>query len=107
MQSIIKEAPEVAKAFFSLTENITAYSAVDLKVKELILIGIFTASGGFRGVQTHVERALEHGAAKEEILSAILLGLPVIGVPNVNLAMEKALEIIEGASQKKDEINRS
>lgn len=96
MRNIIKEAPEVAKAFFLLTEEITKYSNIDLKVKELVLIGIFTASGGIRGVGTHIERAIKNGATKEEVYGAILLALPVVGISNVNIAVEKAEEILEG-----------
>ncbi|MGG3569634.1 carboxymuconolactone decarboxylase family protein [Priestia megaterium] len=100
MKNIMAEAPEVSRSFFNLTNSVTEYSKMDLKTKELILIGIFTTNRGIRGINTHVIRALEAGATKEEVLGAILLALPAVGISNVTLAFEKALEII---SQKEGE----
>lgn len=96
MEHLIKEANGVADAFFSLTKEITEYTPFDLKTKELILLGTFTASNGIRGIATHVERALKHGATREEVIGAIILALPVVGVSNVNQSLTKAMEIIDG-----------
>ncbi|PEA54762.1 hypothetical protein CON64_11235 [Bacillus pseudomycoides] len=95
MKNIMAEAPNIAEGFFNLTKEIKSYSPLDEKTNELILIGTFTASGGLRGIKTHVERALEHGAMKEEILSAIFLAMPVVGVSNITLSLEKALEVFK------------
>ncbi|EOW9529285.1 carboxymuconolactone decarboxylase family protein [Bacillus cytotoxicus] len=94
MRNIMNEAPRVAEGFFKLTKDIKGFSPMDEKMNELILIGIFTANRGLRGINTHVNRALEAGATKEEVLSAVLLALPAIGISNVTLAFEKALEVI-------------
>ena len=103
MKNIIKEAPNVAEAFFNLTRTVTTYSPLDQKTNELILIGIFTAHGGLRGINTHVERALVAGSTKEEILAAILLAMPVIGITDVTLAIDQALNTLE----KKQEITHA
>ncbi|MEO3944651.1 carboxymuconolactone decarboxylase family protein [Gorillibacterium sp. CAU 1737] len=95
MQNLIQEAPEVAQAFRQLTQSIDGYSPLDLKTKELILIGIFTADKAVRGIDTHVRIALEAGAKKDEIISAILYAMPIVGLPSVTLALGKALEIID------------
>lgn len=92
MKKLIEEAPEVAKSFFSLTESVTDYGEFDKKIKELIILGIFTGTGAMRGLGTHVERAIKAGATKKEIIGAILLALPICGISNVNMAVEKALE---------------
>lgn len=97
MKNIIENAPSVANNFFELTKSITEFAdVIDPKTKELILIGIFTASGGLRGIETHVKRALDIGASKNEILGSILFALPVVGISNITLSMEKALSIIAG-----------
>ena len=56
-----------------------------------VLLGVFTGNRAIKGIATHVERALELGATKEEIISAIYLALPVCGIANVNLALEQAM----------------
>lgn len=94
MRNIIREAPQIAESFFALTREIKAYTPMTEKTNELILIGIFAASGGLRGIGTHVERALQAGATKEEILGSIFLAMPVVGISNVTLSVEKALETI-------------
>jgi len=96
MQNVIKEAPNVAQGFFDLAKSVKQYSPLDERTNELILIGIFTTHRGIRGMGTHVERAMEVGATKEEIIAAILLALPIIGITDVTLALDKALEVIEG-----------
>lgn len=85
MQNIINEAPGVAKAFRDLTNSLQEKSAVDKKTKELILLGIFTADKAVRGIDTHVRIALQEGATKDEIVSAILFAIPIVGVPSVTM----------------------
>src|SRR5439155_289234 len=92
---IIREAPEVAEAFFSLTRSVKSYSPLDEKTNELVLVGIFAAHRGLRGLHTHVTRAVDEGASKEEILAAILLALPVVGITDITLAVEQALATLE------------
>ncbi|PRX23128.1 alkylhydroperoxidase/carboxymuconolactone decarboxylase family protein YurZ [Orenia metallireducens] len=94
MQKMIQEVPRVTDSFFKLTEEITQYSQLDKKTKELILIGIFVAEGSKRGLKTHVERALTEGASKNEVISAIIFALPVMGISKVNTSIEVALEVL-------------
>lgn len=95
MQNIKKEAPGVYKAFRELTSALQEKSAVDKKTKELILLGIFTADKALRGIDTHVRIALQEGASKDEIVSAILFAIPIVGIPSVTAALGKALEVID------------
>ena len=95
MQNIIREAPEVAEAFFKMTKAIDQQSPYDLKTKELMLVGIFTAHNAVRGIKTHVERALENGASQKEIIWVILYALPVVGISSITAAIKAALEVIE------------
>lgn len=94
MKNLIAEAPKVAEAFFNLTAEIRAHCTLTPRERELILIGIFAASKATKGITTHVERALEAGATKEEIVSAVVLALPVAGIPAVNSGLDVALESI-------------
>lgn len=94
MKNLIKEAPNVAQGFFDLAKSVKQYSPLDEKTNELIIVGIFAAHRGITGIGTHVQRAVEAGATKEEIIAAILLALPIVGITDVNLALDKAMESI-------------
>lgn len=95
MKNLINEAPGVADAFFNLTDAIRSYSVLPIKYNELVLIGVFAASRSLKGILTHVERAIKAGAEKNEIISAIILALPVVGIGSVNMAIDEALNAIE------------
>ncbi|HEU5382222.1 MAG TPA: carboxymuconolactone decarboxylase family protein [Ktedonobacteraceae bacterium] len=96
MQYIRENAPTVVKDFYALTESISNYAPFDEKTKELMLCGIFAASGAesTRGLGHHVERAAQLGATREEVLGAILLILPVVGITHTTLAMDEAARIL-------------
>lgn len=103
MKNIVDNAPKVSEAFFNLAKEVTNYSCFEEKVKELILLGVFTGSGGVRGIRTHAERAYDAGATKEDIIGAILLAIPVVGISKVTLSLEMALEVLKECE--KDENN--
>lgn len=102
MKNIIREAPEVGEAFFALTRAIRGYAPLDPKTTELVLIGIFAAHRGLRGIGTHIERAVAAGANKKEILGAIMLALPVVGITNVTLAVDAALVKLDAVEPEYD-----
>jgi alkylhydroperoxidase/carboxymuconolactone decarboxylase family protein YurZ len=95
MKNMMKEAPEVAQSFFDLAKSAREYSPLGMKTNELIILGIFAAHRGLRGIGTHVERAMEEGATKKEIIAAILLALPIVGITDTNLALDEAIPYIE------------
>lgn len=96
MKNIIEKAPKVANAFWNLTKEITEVYEGDLKNKELILVGMFAVSGMFSGLETHIQRAVKEGASEDEIVSTILLGIPVVGICRINQAINIAMNIIKG-----------
>ena len=99
MKNLIKEAPNVAQGFFDLAKSVKQYSPLDEKTNELISIGIFAAHRGITGIGTHVQRAMEEGATKEEVMAAILLALPIVGITDTNLAIDKAVETMESQKE--------
>lgn len=102
MKNMMQEAPDVAQSFFDLAKSVKQYSPLDEKVNELIIIGIFSAHRGLRGINTHVERAMAAGATKEEVIAAILLALPIVGITDVNMALDQAMETIATTADKKE-----
>ncbi len=95
MKKIIENAPEVANAFFELTNTITLHNEkFDPKIKELILIGMFIAAGEYKGVKTHMERAICAGATRDELIGVALYAIPVVGVGKVNKALDEMYEVL-------------
>lgn len=94
MQHLIAEAPGISDAFFNLTAQIRSHSCLGAKTNELVLLGIFTAARSPKGLVTHIQRALDSGATKDEIISAIVLALPVSGIGSVNQALETAMDTL-------------
>lgn len=95
MENIRKVAPGVIEGFREFTNSIDEYSPLELKYKELILIGIMTANKSMRGVSTHTKICLDAGGTKEEVLSAVLYATPIVGITSVTLAFTQALSVIE------------
>jgi alkylhydroperoxidase/carboxymuconolactone decarboxylase family protein YurZ len=93
---IREEAPEIVASFYQLTKSISSYAPFDEKTKEIILCSVFAAQGpsALRGLGTHVARAFELGASKQEILGSILLIMPVVGVTLTTAAIDKAEEVL-------------
>jgi len=104
MKNMMQEAPDVAQSFFDLAKSVKQYSPLDEKVNELVIIGIFSAHRGLRGINTHVERAIAAGATKEEVIAAILLALPIVGITDVNMALDQAMETIADTTAKTKEV---
>lgn len=88
----LKKAPEVAKAFGGLIEALSAPGGLDAKTRELIYIGIRATQGEVQAVSTHVPRAKEAGATRDEIQNTILLTLTVCGITGISNCLVPALD---------------
>lgn len=73
------EAPQQARAWGALVMDLAASSALDRKTSELAYLAVLAALRMEGGVPFHVQAAREAGATREEIISAILVGLPAAG----------------------------
>ena len=66
-------------------------NALDSKTSELAYIAVLAALNRISGIPFHVLSAKEKGATREEIISAVLVGLPAAG-HIVTQALPVALE---------------
>ncbi|MGA2872975.1 MAG: carboxymuconolactone decarboxylase family protein [Candidatus Dormibacteria bacterium] len=73
------EAPGHAAAWMQATRSLDEASALDPKTKDLAYIAILAALRMTTGVPFHVRQARDHGASRDEIVSAVLLGLEPAG----------------------------
>ena len=83
LRNFEKEFPEIWKAYTWLRDTCDHEGPLDQKTRELIKIGIETACGRHGGLVAHILRAKKGGASKGEILQAILLAAPLVGIPGV------------------------
>ncbi|MFA9441875.1 carboxymuconolactone decarboxylase family protein [Uliginosibacterium sp. sgz301328] len=78
-QTFLSEAPAHAAAWHAAVKGLDDASALDKKTEELAYLAVLAALGRTSGVPFHVASAQAHGASREEIISAVLLGLPAAG----------------------------
>ena len=83
------ETPETGKAYMDMVMESKA-SALDRKTHELSYISVLAAVRMISGLDFHVKSAKELGASRNEVKSAVLVGLPVAGITLVD-ALEAAL----------------
>lgn len=69
---------------------------IDEKNSQLIQLGAAAAIKAEGAVHSHVRRALDAGASRDEIHHAIILLTSTIGFPSVAAALSWAKDIIEG-----------
>ena len=94
----MQEAPAHADAWMQVAKSLDAASALDKKTEELAYIAVLAATGNSSGIPFHVLSAKSHGASRQEVLSAILLGLPAAGAIVIG-AVPVALEAYDGQNK--------
>ena len=89
--TFMKEAPEHAKAWGEMIQSLDKASALDKKTEELAYLSVLAALGRINGIPFHVKTAKDSGATRNEVISAILVGLPASG-HSVTQALPAAIE---------------
>lgn len=77
--TFLKEAPEHSKTWMETVKKLDSASALDSKTEELAYIAVMATARLETGLPFHVKHAKELGATRDEIISAILVGLPAVG----------------------------
>jgi alkylhydroperoxidase/carboxymuconolactone decarboxylase family protein YurZ len=78
-QTFMSDAPQHAKAWSALVQDLSKASALDAKTRNLAYIAVLAALRLESGIPFHVRAAKDSGASREEVISAILVGLPAAG----------------------------
>lgn len=73
------EAPQHAQAWGSMVQGLAAATALDKKTAALCYLAVLAALRMESGVPFHVQAARQAGASRQEVISAILVGLPAAG----------------------------
>ena len=89
-QQFLTEAPAAARAWTAAIEELRAASALAPKTDHLAYLAVLAALGRESGIPFHVRLAKQAGATRDEVISAILVGLPAAG-SGVTSALPAAL----------------
>jgi alkylhydroperoxidase/carboxymuconolactone decarboxylase family protein YurZ len=93
-RAFMHEASEHAQAWMGAVRGLDEASALDKKTEELAYLAVLAALRLESGVPLHVQLAKEAGASREEVISAILVGLPAAG-QGVTQALPTAIATYE------------
>lgn len=78
-QTFINEAPAQQKIWLETVQSLGAASKLDAKTEELAYIAVLASARLDGGLPFHVRHARALGATRDEIISAVLVGLPAVG----------------------------
>jgi alkylhydroperoxidase/carboxymuconolactone decarboxylase family protein YurZ len=78
-QTFMTEAPDQAQAWGALVQSLAQASVLDAKTGALAYLAVLAALERPSGLPFHVKAAKKAGATREEVISAVLIGLPAAG----------------------------
>jgi alkylhydroperoxidase/carboxymuconolactone decarboxylase family protein YurZ len=78
-QAFMSEAPQHAQVWSTAAQGLAGASALEEKTRILAYLAVLAALRLESGVPFHVQSAKQAGASREEVISAILIGLPAAG----------------------------
>ena len=91
------EAGAHAAAWMDATRALEAATALDPKTKDLAYLAVLAALRLESGMAFHVQQAKAHGASRDEVISAVLLGLQPAG-HGVTACLPAAVDAFDEAS---------
>jgi alkylhydroperoxidase/carboxymuconolactone decarboxylase family protein YurZ len=78
-QVFMKEAPKHAQAWMTGVQGLGQASALDRKTEGLAYLAVLAALRLESGIPFHVALSKQAGASRQEVICAILVGLPAAG----------------------------
>jgi alkylhydroperoxidase/carboxymuconolactone decarboxylase family protein YurZ len=78
-QSFLDGARGHAEPWMAMVRALERASVLDRRTGELAYLAVLAALGRESGIAFHVASAKQAGASREEVISAVLLGLPAAG----------------------------
>lgn len=79
LKAFFVNAPEQARAWIGAIQAMETASTLDPKTQQLVCLGIAAALGMEDGAAYHAQAAKMAGAARSEVISAIMAALPATG----------------------------
>lgn len=79
-EAFIKESGSIGTDFMEMVMKTSQASALDRKTAELSYISVLSAVRLLGGLPFHVKSAKALGVTREELVSAVLVGIPAVGL---------------------------
>lgn len=95
-QMFQEHAPKHANAWMDAVRDLGDATALDPKTASLAYLAVLAAVRLESGVPFHVKLAKQAGASREEVISAVLVGLPAVGNAATQ-ALPAAIEAYDAA----------
>lgn len=92
-EQIRSRHPAVLEAVETLGKSVKGAGPLEKREAELIQLAAAVAIRSEGAVHSHVKRALEHGASREDVEHAILLLTSTVGFPTVMAALSWAGDV--------------
>lgn len=89
--NFMEETDKIGKTYIEMILEQEKASALDKKTHELAYIAVLSATKIMGGLLYHVKSAKDLGASRDEVKSAILVGLPAVGLAIID-PLEAALK---------------
>ena len=100
-QAFMSEAPEHAKAWMGAVRGLDTASTLDKKTEELAYLAVLASQRLISGIPFHVGMAKAAGASRNDVISAVLIGLPAVGNTVIE-ALPIALEAYDASEAAND-----
>lgn len=97
-QTFLTQAPQHAGAWMQAVQGLDKASALDKKTEALAYLAVLAAQRLVTGIPFHVGLAKAAGASRDEVISAVLIGLPAVGNTVIE-ALPVAIEAYDAAEQ--------
>ena len=95
-QMFQSEAPQHATAWMQLVQGLSDASALDEKTRGLAYLAVLAVLRLESGIPFYVQMAKKAGASRDEVISAVLLGLAPAG-HSVTQVLPAAIEAFDSA----------
>ncbi len=94
-RAFISRFPELRDAHEAIGRATDEAGPLDAKTRHLVKMGICLGAGLESAFRSHVRRAREHGASREEIEQTVLMAMNTVGLPRTVMGWQWAGEQLE------------
>jgi 4-carboxymuconolactone decarboxylase len=94
-RTFVARYPALGATHDAIADAVAGLGALDARTTALVKIGICVGAGLESALRSHVRRAVEAGATKEQVEQAILLGMNTVGFPRTVAAWSFAQKQFE------------
>ena len=89
-----EDYPDVSRAYEEMGDALHKAGPLDDKTRALIKLAISTGAHLEGAVHSHARKALKAGCTPEELIHAVMLALPTIGLPSTMAAVSWLEDVI-------------